>query len=349
MASLSAASGTTDDKARCGEDQLPEYKTPEPDADGMVHLEMPEPDPDGIVRRVPGETKAAGVGYTGAMRRIDAALRSSGDPYDQAVADALNIGGLQSLQAQQAAVVQDAETSHDGRIESLAFSVCGAMAPWQPIGQRPIPAAPVCARLNARDWARDDPGNGVPWLYALQQADQAGDHAAQREALQRLASATRFDTRFGAAPAVVARVRAPSDADLAAQSSLAMQAIPLDLGAPFTVLTSRCRSKAGGDSQMAAACDAIAGRMIDHADSFLTRAVGGSIHKQVTGDGTRLDDIHQETSAYGQLWSAQVDEAPCSGERQMLRRMVQIGEHGEVALMREELKAQKPRLTRASR
>ena len=76
-ASASAASGAMDDKARCGEDQMPEYRQPEPNADGVVYMEIAEPDPDGVVRRIPGETKAAGVGYTGALRRIDAALRST--------------------------------------------------------------------------------------------------------------------------------------------------------------------------------------------------------------------------------------------------------------------------------
>ena len=143
-----------DDKARCGEDQMPEYREPEPDADGVVHMEIAEPDPDGVVRRIPGETKAAGVGYTGALRRIDAALRSTGDPFDQAVADALNIGGLQSQQAQLAAVVQDAQASHDARVDSLAFSACAMAMPFMGVARtrrRPDALHPAGRpRLGAR-------------------------------------------------------------------------------------------------------------------------------------------------------------------------------------------------------
>lgn len=308
----------------------------------MIHPEMPEPDSDGIVRRIPGEIKAAGVGYTGAMQRIDAALRSTGDPYDQAVADALNIGGLRSQEARMASVIQDAESSHDARIESLAFAACSGIVQWQPIGQRPLPSIPVCVRLNARDWARDDPGNGVPWLYALQQADQVDDHAAQREALLQLSLATRFDMRVGSAAAAVARVRVPSDADLAAQFTLAVQANGMEF-APFHAVTSRCLNKGGGDLDMAASCHAIAAHMLDDADSFIVQAIGGSIRKQVTGDGARLEQVRRDMRAFGQRWAEQSDEAPCGVERQMLRRLVEVGRHGEVALMKEELKRLTPR------
>lgn len=330
-----AAIKAADDKARCGEDQAPVYRMAEPDADGAIHVAGPVADADGFLHFVPDEVKPAGVGYAGAMRRIDAALRSSGDPYDRAIADALNVDDLRSTRERLATLVQQAQASHDARIQALAFSACNQAMLADGMGQGPTPGPAICAALNVRQWAQDDPGNGIPWFYALQQADQAGDGAAQREALQNLASASRFDTRFGLPAAAVARVRLATDADLAAQASLAMQAIGFALWPSYSPLTSRCRDKAGGDPQMAATCDAIANRMMESTDSFMTRAVGGSIHKQATGDASRLDKIHREISDYGKRMSAQLDEAPCSGERQTLRHLVQVGERGEVALARE--------------
>ena len=331
-----AAIKASDDKARCGEDQAPVYRTAEPDADGTVQVGGPVADADGFLHFVPDEVKPAGVGYTGAMRRIDAALRSSGDPYDRAVADALNVDDLRSIRERLATLVQQAQASHDARIQALAFSACGSQASLADrMGQGPTPGQAICAALNVRQWAQDDPGNGIPWFYALQQADQSGDGAAQREALQNLASASRFVTRFGLPAAAVAGVRLATDADLAAQASLALQAIAFAPWPSYSPLTSRCRDKAGGDPQMAATCDAIANRMMEFTDSLMTRAVGGSIHKLATGDASRLDKIHREISDYGKRVSAQRDEAPCSGERQTLRHLVQVGERGEVALARE--------------
>lgn len=90
----SAASAAREDPARCGEDQLAQSKLPEPDAEGGIMLEPGTPDPDGVVRASPWQTKPAGVGYTGAMQRLDASLRASTDPFDRTLADWLNLGGV---------------------------------------------------------------------------------------------------------------------------------------------------------------------------------------------------------------------------------------------------------------
>ena len=343
-ASASAASGGADDKARCGEDQLPVYRLPEPDADGRMHVSEVVVDADGFRRFVLAEARPGDVGYTGAMRRIDAALRASGDSFDRAVADALNVDDLRSPRERLATLVRDAAASHDPRVESLALTACGQSTFVNEAGQPAAPGSAICAALDVRRWAQDDPGNGVPWLYALQQADQAGDPAAQREALLHLASATRFVTHAGMASAAIARVRLASDADLAAQLTLAQQAIPLELGPPYPPLTSRCSNQAGGDSAMAAACDLIASRMMDGTDSIMSRAVGGSIHKLATGDASLLDKIHREMGDYGKRMGAQLDdEMSCSNERKMLRHFAQVGEHGEVALMKDVSTASTPR------
>ena len=102
-------------------------------------------------------------------------------------------------------------------------------------------------------------------------------------------------------------------------------------------------AEAGRDARVESlafyACDgAMARQPADQQqDGLLPLAIGGSIHKQVTGDATRLDAIHREVHDFGERWGAQ-DESPCSSERQLLQRMVQIGEHGEIALMRSEPK-----------
>ena len=331
----SAASGA-DDLARCGADQVAVYKTPQPDPDdGMVHMSLPTPDADGIVRRMPGEIKPAGVGYTGAQRRLDAALRASGDPFDRSAADWLNVDGLRMPAAQLDALVQDAVDTDDARSYALAFETCNGVSPLFLVNDA-RPASTACARLDVAEWARRDPGNGVPWVYALQRANRAADAAAQSEAMRHLAASARFDQHWGAGAAAVARLQASSDADLAAQVDLTMRASGTSGFAPFSELTLRCRDKAGGDADTAQLCEQIAGLLFDHSDTLLSRAMGGTVHKVATCDASWLDRAHREQAALRRSAPPQAAAGPCGAERALLRDVVHRGAIGELAARREQ-------------
>jgi hypothetical protein len=284
-------------------------------------------------------TRPGGVGYTGAQRRIDAALRASGDPFDRSVADWLNVDDLRTPAGRVEALVQDAVGSSDARSYALAVQACtdlgndamplsGLPAWWQ---------SPSCARLDTDEWSRRDPGNAAPWLYALTFADRANDPAGQREALRRMATSTRFDTGSGAGSAAVARVKATSDTDLAAQADLAVRAIGVLGAPPYGQLTQRCRDKAGGDSELAALCDGISDVMFDHSDALVARNVGGALHKLATGDSSRLDQVHRELQEHARHWSPGTGFSPCGAARSLMQRFVRVGEIGEVATVKEEM------------
>jgi hypothetical protein len=336
-ASRAAPMRAGDPNARCGDDQAPVYADPVPDEDGAI-------------RGWPVQTRPAGVGYVGAQRRVDAALRSTGDPFDAAVADALNVGDLRTPDDRLAALVQDATIADDPRLYALAFSVCGGarMVPAFGITGGPPVASDVglhsCARLDPRRWAARDPGNAVPWLYALERSDAANDGAGQREALQELGASSRFRTNYGAAAAAVARIRSPDDADLAGHSYLAMQAVTFTLWPPFTGITLRCRDKARGDAAMVAMCEHVADALHEHSDTMLTRVVGASIHKLATGDATRLDRAHAEYKELAEKWTPRFtdddDAATCDRARRFLSHFVLVGKVGEVEAMKQEVAAQ---------
>jgi hypothetical protein len=324
-----AASDAQVDGARCGHDQLPVFEA--------------TPDEDGMYRQPPHETRSGGVGYMGALRRIDAALRSSGDPFDRGVADALNVGDVLTPSGRLDALVQDAMTSSDPRLYAMAVQACNAppYAIWV-VNAPPTPTSPRCSQLDMRDWASRDPGNAVPWLHVLQQADQAGDRDAQHEALQRIATSSTFDVHFHAGAAAVARLKVASDADLAAQASLSMGAMMLAELAPSSALTTRCRNKAAGDAEMVVACETISAIMFDHSDTFMSRNIGASLHKLATGDGSLLEQARREEGTIGQRWAAEWGGTPCSADCGLLKQIVRLGAHGEVALMKQELKAATP-------
>ena len=338
QARSSAASGIVD-KARCGDDQLPVYKAPEPDADGVFHLEMPVPDPDGIVRHLPGEIKPAGVGYTGAMRRIDAALRSSGAPFDYALADWLDLDAIYTPTARIDALVRDAASTTDARVYALAYDTCNPVQFAEELGLPKAATSPTCTQLSAATWARLDPGNGVPWLYALNRADQLGDAVQQREAFERLAAASRFDVRFYSGAAAVARLRLTAEADLAAQTVASMKALGV-AWPTFQALTSRCRNRAGGNADRAATCARIAEMLFEHSDAMLARAIGGSVHRQLTGDAAWLDRAHAEQRhAADRRAAAVVDSSPCGAAHDILKDFIRLDATGELQLIKEALRA----------
>ena len=296
---------------RCGDDQVPVSEEPRPDpADGTVHVPLPVADPDGVVRRQAGEIKPAGVGYTGAMARIDASLRASADPFDRAMADWLDLDLITPPAARLNALVNDALAVSDPRVYALAWTAChGTMMSREAKDATPR----SCASLTVGDWARRDPGNGVPWLNALAQAQAAGDVGAQQEALRQLTAADRFDVHAMAGAAAVARVKPSSDADLAAQLVATGQAIPVPfMVPPFHSLTVRCRDKAGGDVALAATCARIADTLFHHSDSLTGRAIGGLVHRLATGDSSWADQALAERKQYAASAESQMHE-PLTG------------------------------------
>ncbi len=334
-AAVSASdAGGAGDQARCGEDQLAITKEPRPDPeDGMIHVNSPAPDPDGIVRRMSGEIKPAGVGYTGAMRRVDAALRNSGDPFDRAMADWLDLDQIAPPAARADALVMDALAVNDPRVYGLAYANChswlGVPADGPPA---PVPS-PGCARLSATRWAELDPGNAVPWLWVLQDADQRGDDAARREALRHAAASSRMDVRSQSGAAAVARLRL-ADADLAAQSAAVTQALGVE-PPPASPLTTHCRDRAAGDADLASTCARLAELLYHHADSVLWHAIGGSLHKLLTGDASWLDRAHREQRPAGPIRPGAVDGTPCGAQRGFLQHVVRMDAIGELRLARE--------------
>ena len=331
-----AATIVQDEKVRCGFDQRPEATDPLPDADG-------------VVRELPELARPAGVVYAGAQRRRDAALRSTGDPFDQAVADALNVDDLRSLDDRLATLVRDAADGNDPRIDQLAFGACLGVGSEPAFGFRGVRVAGeagrrACAQLDPRRWASHDPGNAVPWFYVLQRADQSGDLAAQREALGHLASSSTYDSRWGAAALSVARLPLPDEGDLGGVHDLVLRTIAYEPSPPFQAVTGRCRDKAGGDAALADQCERIAD-LLDRSSEFMPRLVGASIHDLATGDPRRLEKVRVEQRELLARWSktrdteADFEKSPCDAARRTLRHLMLSGRIGERAAMLQEIES----------
>lgn len=86
-------------------------------------------------------------------------------------------------------LVQLALGSRNPEVYALAYNVCEM--------QGGDDAGSSCHMLSADQWARLDPGNGVPWLAVAERAKARGDRAGVAEALYRVGLATSMNARVG--------------------------------------------------------------------------------------------------------------------------------------------------------
>ncbi len=299
------------DKSRCGKDELPRYAEPEV-RDGVTVVD---------------EIAAASPRYHLARARIDAQLRTSPDPFDRAVADWLDVGQMRSPAGRVEALVQQAATTSNARLYALAYRTClvdGA-------------ATPACTALTAGRWAELDPGNGVPWTFAFEEARKANDRVGQQEALARMAAASRFD-EYRFAPAAAVAARSPdNDRDLASVGDLAIEAVQQSLRAPTPVnsLLAVCRANAGGDAARAQQCEAIGDVMFERTDSVLLRGMSGVLQFATTGDESRRDVTRAEAALSAKAWSPATGFSECQEMRDTLKGIRRDAEIGEVEAARE--------------
>ncbi len=305
-----AASSASAPKSTCGTDEVPQSGEPQR-VDGQV-ISLPE--------------KPAGPGYVAAVRRIDQALRASNDPFDRAVADALDVDGSLAGTARLDALIEDAIDSSDPRIYAMAYGNCfGGGVSYE-----------GCRRLSARQWANLDPGNAQPWLSVFNEAKAAGDASTQQEALTQMAAASRFDSRYLAAAGAVARQWSGNDGELAATDAVAGQATAVSGSLPtFGPLIDACRAKAGGDVNRAQQCQRVSDVVFDHGDTLVARAMGGVLYMQATGDTSRRDLSRAERAVLNAHWSPATGFSECAAVRDSLRSMLRGAQLGELEAARE--------------
>jgi hypothetical protein len=281
----------------------------------------------------PGEAvvQVGGVSarHATAQARLDAALRSSTDPLDRAVADWLNVGNMRSDAGRDEAVVQQASVATDPRLYALGFGLCRAA----------VMPAPSCRSISLDRWLELDAGNGIPWLWALARAQERGDEDAARAAMSHLASATRFDVRYASVVGAIANRVPQDDPDLAAVDELAVRAAGDAAAMPlpsFQPLLRICRRQAGGDVALAQQCRTIGDVMFDHSDTFVVQGMSGALLLQATGDGSRRDVIVAERAVAEARWSPATGFSECHEMRESLKRLRRRAQVGDVEAMREE-------------
>lgn len=298
------------EKEQCGIEDGPQFSTPV--AEGEMRV----------------QTRAQTANHLSAEARIDAALRASADPFDRAVADLVNAGGMRSDAGRDEAVVQQAVATSDPRLYALGYGLCHSMHA----------TAPSCGRISAARWAQVDAGNGTPWLNLLAQAQAAGDSAGVRDAMAHLASSSRFDAYLSAAAGAVAARSPREGADLDAANELMFTALGQAMSVsstPYSPLVQLCKDHAGGDEAFAQQCRTVSDTMFEHSDNFLSLSVSGALLFQLTGDPSRRDFIRAERAVLATHWSPATGFSPCQDMRDAIGLQLRSAQIGEVEAMRE--------------
>ena len=262
--------------------------------------------------------------------RIADALRADADPFAQAVAAWLDLprrdgdsAGIPADERVRRLATMAASTA-DPRVYALAFRTCS----------RSTDAA--CQSLGARRWASLDPGNAVPWLFLLNDAEKAGDASGQQEAWFHVANSARFDEQFYSRlqPILSATGDNPDDqraAEIISVTGIGIAAAePIDVGA----LTRGCRGAALADANRVQLCTKVADLLFDHSDTSMTRGWGASITRRVTGDARRSEQVGREMS-YSAANDPLMPEG-CAGlhkQVEYLRSLATLGAPGMYASM----------------
>ena len=252
--------------------------------------------------------------------------------------------GWQAAAAQREGLAGTAAAGSDPVVYAWAYRACHMDAPAS-VGET-APPGPACAQLSARQWARLDPGNAVPWLAIAREARRSGDRALIDEAMHQIAQAERVDDGFGRlagqfADAFVtdSRLEATTDLTVAAIGFEAVQVMPN----VFEII-SYCKTEELGDANRAQTCDRLARSLVDRSDTLSSGLVGLAIGRRLGWSEARLGALTDERSAMMGAALRVIAGAPgetgsCASLRQTLQWMHEVGEHGEVATMRRHVAA----------
>ena len=267
------------------------------------------------------------IAFQAGVHHIDNALRTSPDPYANAVAIWLNI----PLDEQAEGAVPDAErrrqlaalanATTDPRIYALAFRTCRGSS------------EDGCHALSARRWAEIDAGNAMPWAFLLEEAATRGDVSGQEEAMFHMAAARRLADRELTQVQPVIGSSDGSAGDLMAAEGLSTMAIGIAAAWPWPkALFRHCNAAAVVEANRAQLCAKFADVMFDHSDSFFGRLSGASLTKRLTGDASRGATVNAELTLWNAAW-ARTKEVTCDTVKGQLILLTQVANGGPQAAL----------------
>jgi len=210
-----------------------------------------------------------------ARERILARMKSSADPYANAVAVWLDVNGdddalrLSERVRQLAAM---AASTRDPRLYSLALRTC-----WRRTDHE-------CESLSARRWAELDPGNAMPWMMMLDEATRREDVSGMQEALFHVTKSERLAERDMAPLQPIVDAASGDAESLLAARSMSMDAIGISAAQVGPIGFMACKRATPADANVWQQCVAMVDLLEHRSDSLLARMIGAAIDKTLTGN-----------------------------------------------------------------
>lgn len=177
-------------------------------------------------------------------------------------------------------LIETARAARDPVVWSWAFGVCGV---------RPHDSG--CATLHPADWARDDPGNALPWLL-LGQADPP----QRRQALARAAAAGRVQAYTGRFVDRVLREAPPDMPRYLRREPMrdAMGTEAMFAAAPLDYLSEYCHPKDADATERRSDCQALAEKLVGQSDTWRHVGLGIALGQRLGWAEARLAALESE-------------------------------------------------------
>jgi hypothetical protein len=226
------------------------------------------------------------------------------------------------------ALAKISASTSDPRVYALGFMTCAS--PPQASGD-------ACQMLSAAQWARLDPGNAEPWLYALSQAAKSKDAAGVQDALFHIATSQRSELHY-MEPTGTLLSKLPDDESsslavlsLAYESAGAQAALALPGYADVLRL---CRGSELRDANRRQVCQSIAETFSLRSDTMIEHTIGAAMGERLGWPVAVTDRMRGERAMYEKSGKGSASDpttmtcASIADELTHIRRVASVGETG---------------------
>jgi hypothetical protein len=222
----------------------------------------------------------------------------------------------------------------DPAVYALAYQACRKRS------------AQSCQMISARQWARIDPHNAMPWLHVVGEAAAEHNEANVAEAMYQVARSTRSEAYESA---FVREVLAalPKDLTPLAHGLLAERVLGIEAAwsLPGTqTARSHCSNLNTRDANRRQLCSDVADTLFRRSNSFVEQTVGISIGRRSGWAAEKVEAAEAERDALMQVMRQQIVPVPhkdmnaCETGVLAIRALRQLAERGEAGSAREALR-----------
>lgn len=220
-----------------------------------------------------------------------------------------------------------ATSSNDADAYGLAFLACPPRDDARLSG--------ACAQISARQWARIEPQNALPWLFVAGEAAHAAQGPLVADALYQASQATRSDSHWSVF-AKVLDAAALQGQSVDVRNDAATAAMGMALATRFAQMQPvlvYCTADAVDDPNRHQTCDALAHLLTERSDTAVSLLVGTRVAERLGWSRARIEQLEELRDAYLQIASDRFGTVPasCTALEQRRAWIAQTLSHGEIA------------------